>query len=39
MIGKAVILEDVIENIEIFDSNYYQKKIMVAITGKNSDRY
>jgi hypothetical protein len=39
LLGRAISLEDVIENIEHFDKNYYQKKTMVAYTQKNSPIY
>jgi m7GpppX diphosphatase len=38
-IGRAISLEDVIENIESFDNNYYQKKTLVAYTTKSSQIY
>eukprot|EP00744_Colponema_vietnamica_P006985 GILI01010088.1.p1 GENE.GILI01010088.1~~GILI01010088.1.p1 ORF type:complete len:333 (+),score=51.77 GILI01010088.1:56-1054(+) len=33
--GKGVLLEDIIDNIECFDSNYYQKKTMTIEVGEN----
>lgn len=39
MAGKAVFLEDVIENIEKFDPNFYQKKTLLSYIGSETQLF
>ncbi|GMH35601.1 hypothetical protein BSKO_03469 [Bryopsis sp. KO-2023] len=39
MVGKAHLLEDILENIEFVDGDYYKKRSLFFVLGKNTDHW